>query len=521
MQGFQDLVVYLSILFGAILCCGGYLRLYHGKHHLPLPPGPRGLPVLGNVHQIPMQYQQNIFLNWAKRHGDIVYLRFFQKPAIIISSLKAAQDLMEKRGSKYSSRPYSVFMLEFVLPRPNLVLMPYTDQCRLHRKLFQVTFESRTMLDSYRPLQRRYVDILLADLVRDPEGFIAHLKRYAGALTIELAYGHHADIVNEEFMAFADKAMASVTEAGGVASTLVDFFPVMKYIPEWIPGGGFKRHAFMTQKMIREVMSTPYSIVRESMKNGNAQQCFTTFLLGELSEDGRVDDATAWDIKGAATVLYLGKGAQTMTTLISFILAMVLHRGTFEKAQAELDRVIGSERLPNLDDRESLPYLECVLKEVYRWNPPAPLGIPHSVTEEDAYRGYAIPADTIVIPNIWAMSRDVEQYSDPDTFLPERFEAMSPQEANKKDPRKYVFGFGRRICPGRFLADSSVWLAIANIVATMDIQKARDISGKEITPILSFKTGIVSHVDPFICDIKPRTTKTTDIATKLKNVTSG
>ncbi|EED77353.1 predicted protein [Postia placenta Mad-698-R] len=118
---------------------------------------PRGLPVLGNVHQIPMQYQQNIFLSWAKRHV--------------------------------------------------------------------ATFESRTMLDSYRPLQRRYVDILLADLVRDPEGFIAHLKRYAGALTIELAYGHHADIVNEEFMAFADKAMASVTEAGGVASTLVDFFP--------------------------------------------------------------------------------------------------------------------------------------------------------------------------------------------------------------------------------------------------------------------------------------------------------
>lgn len=72
-----------------------------------------------------------------------------------------------------------------VLPRPNLVLMPYTDQCRLHRKLFQVTFESRTMLDSYRPLQRRYVDILLADLVRDPEGFIAHLKRCA-VLRIEL-----------------------------------------------------------------------------------------------------------------------------------------------------------------------------------------------------------------------------------------------------------------------------------------------------------------------------------------------
>lgn len=179
----------------------------------------------------------------------------------------------------------------------------------------------------------------------------------------------------------------------------------------------------MTQNMIREVMSTPYSIVRESMvsslsvdydmtfcvhvcqKNGNAQQCFTTFLLGELSEDGRLDDDTAWDIKGAATVLYLGMGtqitndgsssadmitiagsdtvsinstpvirdaylhSQTMTTLISFILTMVLHRHIFKKAQAELDSVIGSERLPNLDDRDSLPYLECVLKEVYRSAP--------------------------------------------------------------------------------------------------------------------------------------------------------
>ena len=71
------------------------------------------------------------------------------------------------------------------------------------------------------------------------------------------------------------------------------------------------------------------------------------------------------------------------------------------KAQEEIDRVVGSDRLPNIRDREDLPYVNAIAKEVLRWHPVGPLGFPHLSTEEDVYEGYFIPKGSIVIPNIW------------------------------------------------------------------------------------------------------------------------
>jgi len=204
-----------------------------------------------------------------------------------------------------------------------------------------------------------------------------------------------------------------------------------------------------------------------------------------------------------------------MTVLTTFVLAMVLHPEVYKKAQAEIDRVIVDSRLPDFEDRHSLPYLECVLKEVYRWNPPGGLGVPHRLMEDDTYRGYHLPAGSMVVSNIWSIGRDPEVYSEPDIFRPERFEEMDVQTASDKDPRKFIFGFGRRICPGRYLADGSIFMAIANIVATMDIRKARDAAGQEITPSAEFKSGIVSRPRSFMCDISPRSAKTAEMVRRL------
>ncbi|PCH39690.1 cytochrome P450 [Wolfiporia cocos MD-104 SS10] len=102
------------------------------------------------------------------------------------------------------------------------------------------------------------------------------------------------------------------------------------------------------------------------------------------------------------------------------------------------------------------------------------------------------------------MARDPTIYTDPKTFRPERFMEMDPEEAELKDPRQFVFGFGRRVCPGRNFADANVWLAIACITAVFDIRKSRDADGAEITPEAYFSSGFVSHPHAFVCDILPR-----------------
>lgn len=87
--------------------------------------------------------------------------------------------------------------------------------------------------------------------------------------------------------------------------------------------------------------------------------------------------------------------------MTTFFLAMVLHPQVQIKAREEIDRVVGDNRLPTVKDRENLPYVEAVLKEVFRFHPIAPMGLPHLVSEDDIYKGYLIPKDAIIIPNIW------------------------------------------------------------------------------------------------------------------------
>ena len=141
---------------------------------------------------------------------------------------------------------------------------------------------------------------------------------------------------------------------------------------------------------------------------------------------------------------------------------MTKHPDIQRKAQAELDAVVGPRRLPHFADRASLPYVNALVKECFRWQCVVPLGVPHRVSEDEEYNGHLIPKGSILVPNQWyghilwarfgdwkllragsrAMSRDPVAYFDPEEFKPERF--FDPQT---RDPVKYVFGFGRRCVP--------------------------------------------------------------------------
>ncbi|KAH9912820.1 cytochrome P450 [Fomitopsis serialis] len=140
-------------------------------------------------------------------------------------------------------------------------------------------------------------------------------------------------------------------------------------------------------------------------------------------------------------------------------------------------------------------------------------GVPHASSEDDEYRGYYIPKGTTIMPNLWFMLRDPEDYPNPETFLPERFWALTAEESERTDPRNIVFGHDHpsRICPGRRFADISVWLVMANMVATFNISKARDALGNEITPPVLYEPGFTSEPVQFQCSIIPRSQQAADL----------
>jgi len=181
---------------------------------------------------------------------------------------------------------------------------------------------------------------------------------------------------------------------------------------------------------------------------------------------------------------------------------MTLNPECQERAQNELDTIVGTGRLPDLSDRDSLPYVEALVQETLRIYPAVPLGVPHRSIEDDVYNGMFIPKHSMVISNIRAMTWDERIYSEPKRFNPSRY--LPKPEGNNEPYPVSAFGFGRRVCPGRHLASGSVWLAIASMLSTFKISKAIDQNGVEITPKEEFTSGISSHPVPFECRIEPR-----------------
>jgi cytochrome P450 len=127
------------------------------------------------------------------------------------------------------------------------------------------------------------------------------------------------------------------------------------------------------------------------------------------------------------------------------------------------------------------------MNEIWRWSVPVPLNLPHRLTKDDVYQGKHIPAGSLVFGNIWAICRDPEMFPEPEEFKPERYWNCTDR---RMDPRNYVFGFGRRVCPGEHLVESSVWMLLATMMATMRISKARDEMGEIVEPEVKFENSV-------------------------------
>ncbi|KAI0632676.1 cytochrome P450 [Trametes polyzona] len=467
-----------------------------------LPPGPRGLPLIGNVHQLPISGPEKALYKWRKRYGDVVYFRIFRTPAIALGSIEAARELLDKRSAIYSDRPRLVLLTEELGVGSALPTMPYGEQFRRHRKWLADAVGNKDTQREHHDVQRREVRRLLRNLYNDPDRFVDHLHLYLAAMMLEITYGRRVTSLDDELLRVADRGMSSMDEAGKTGTLPVNIYSILRYIPNWVPGAGdIKRYVNEVRENARAWLNSGYDVVT-SAASGTAAPCIFTSVLEEYGNAPTLEEAE--DIKGLGISVY-GAGVETSRGILSmFFWHMVRSRHVLLKAQEEIDKVVGSSRLPDFSDRESLPYVDALLEEIHRWNPSFPMGLPHSTSTDDHYHGYYIPARCMVIPNTWAMSRDTRYYPNPEVFRPERHLEPPAHPEGHLLPSEFVFGFGRRVCPGQAFADASIWLAIVNILALFDIRKAVDENGSEITPSDEFISGFTSQPAPFVCQIVPR-----------------
>ncbi|KAJ7477304.1 cytochrome P450 [Mycena galericulata] len=493
----------LSTILLVVLGCGLLHRLLLWSRSVPLPPGPRGVPLLGNIFHVPSGEYWLKYAHLGETWGNIFSLTILGRTAIVVNSLQVAEDLLETHGSNFSDRPIFQMGGELVGLNKAQSLTHYGPRFKEERRLFRQFFGTQEVVRQYAPVQQQEVHQLLQNILRDPDDPFPAIDRTVGAIIFRIAYGYHVCVGPRKdlFLDLSETASRNFADTTKPAAFMVDIVPALRYWPEWLPGGGFKTIARQWAKQLQDTVDMPFEFVKTQLANGTAETSFVSTMIQKRPEDEHL-------IKWAATSIQSGATDTNAAQIEAFLLAMMLYPSVQETAQREIDSVVGTERLPTLADRADLPYLNALCKEVFRWHVAAPIAVPHRTRDNYIYqtaegKSLLIPKDSLIIPNVWKMTHDPERYANPMVFDPTRF-LGSELKKPELDPYRISFGFGRRTCPGKLLGEATVFLACTMTLAVFKISKKVE-NGIVCEPKLGQTTGTVSHPLPFKVVLEPRT----------------
>jgi cytochrome P450 len=222
-------------------------------------------------------------------------------------------------------------------------------------------------------------------------------RRYSNSLIMLITYGRR--VANFDDPAFKQifRVLEHFTAMAEPGAWLVDAFPSLAKLPSRLVQNWWK----IGREWHAEDSAIYLGFYRElveKIKNGTAPECFVRdFYEGNPEKNGVDEEGAAY----AAGTLVEAGSESTSTAINSWLLACLLFPDIVTKAQAELDRVVGPDRLPTFDDEDNLPYIRAMAKETLRWRPITKIGVSHSTTEDDWYEGYFIPKGSVVVLNWW------------------------------------------------------------------------------------------------------------------------
>ncbi|KAJ9137046.1 Cytochrome P450 [Pleurostoma richardsiae] len=479
-------------------------KLPQGSHPLP---GPKGLPLIGRVHDVPPQKTWLKFYEWSKVYGPIYQMEMFGSVHIWISSEQIAHDLLSKRSPIYSDRPVIPNLPDNRTSGDYLALQGRTDTWKRQRMLCHhlMAASDAASLHGYPKLER---DRFLYLMMQDQDNYIEWIEQFTSRTVSRLSWGspHPAGLLRETTFGLLE----TISPAGSLPNVVSWLMHLPHALSPW------KKKEKARHEVEEMLFRGNVAYVRRGLDGGAVSPSFIkTFLedkdrevaLGEKAKARWGETSEAAYVVGQMAIA----GALTIGSPIQgFFLAMVHYPQWLKRLQDETDAACEG-RCPQWGDREKMPLLRAVVKEVIRWRPPVPTGIPHAVEKDDVYNGYFIPAGATIHALEWGMTRDESIYPDPETFNPDRW--LLPSYPTYREPltvypnlgRYSQFGFGRRTCQGVPIVEQDLFLVMGGVAWAFDVRKRRDARGGEVpvhwddyTPLLIAKPA------RFAFDIVPR-----------------
>ncbi|KAK9129060.1 hypothetical protein Syun_017857 [Stephania yunnanensis] len=452
------------IIAASSIICALVLYKVYRRLRFKLPPGPRAWPVVGNLYDIePVRFR--CFAEWARTYGPVMSVWFGPSLNVVVSNSELAKEVLKEKDQSLADRHRSRSAAKFSRDGQDLIWADYGPHYVKVRKVCTLELFTPKRLESLRAVREDEVTAMVQALFNDctkpdesQKGLV--LRKYLGAVAFNnitrLAFGKRfmsdEGVIDEQGLEF--KAIVANGLKLGASLAMAEHIPWLRWMFP-LEEEAFAKHGARRDRLTRAIMDEH----TRARQTGGAKQHFVDALLTlqqkyDLSEDTII--GLLWDMITA--------GMDTTAISVEWAMAEVIRNPrTQEKAQEELDRVVGLDRVMTENDFSNLPYLQCVAKEALRMHPPTPMMLPHKANANVKIGGYDIPKGSIVHVNVWAVARDPEVWKEPLEFRPERF-MEEDVDMKGHDFRLLPFGAGRRVCPGAQLGINLVTSMLGHLL---------------------------------------------------------
>ncbi|CAI0413629.1 unnamed protein product [Linum tenue] len=466
----------------------------------PLPPGPPALPILGNLASLDPELH-SYFGSLARKYGPILRLQLGRKLGIVVSSPTVAREILKDQDVTFANRDVPDVARAIAYGGSDIVWTPYGAEWRMLRKVCVLKMLSNTTLDSVYGLRRRELRRTVGYMAGRAGGsvnfgeqmFLTVMNVVTSMMwggTVEA--GEERERLGAEFR----RLVSVITELLGQPN-LSDFFPALSRFDLQGLNRKVNVAGMNFDRIYEEVIKKRGEMEREGKESSGVPD-FLEFLLKLVKEEG--GDAktplTMTHVKALLMDMIVG-GTDTSANSIEFAMAEVINNPrVLERAQQELDEVVGRENIVEESHIHKLPYLNCVMKESLRLHPALPLLVPHCPSEDTVVAGYSIPKGSRIFVNVWAIHRDPSIWEDPLEFKPERFLDESRWDYSGNDLSYFPFGSGRRICAGIAMAERMFLFSLATFLHSFDWKLPEGKKSVDLTEkfgiVLKLKSPLVA-----------------------------
>ncbi|XP_075463054.1 cytochrome P450 2G1-like isoform X2 [Ascaphus truei] len=436
--------IVLAVVISCMLIYSTWSTMYRRRN---LPPGPTPLPVIGNLLQIKRGRMVKSLMDLSEKYGSVYTLYFGSRPVIILCGYKAVKEALIDQGDEFSGRGR----------------LPTLD------RIFQ-GYESPV----------------------NPTNIFAQA---VSNVICSIVFGNRYEYDDVKFLKLLNMFNETFILMSSTWGQLQDMMPM---IINHVPGPHQKIEKLLTKQL--EFISETVKVNQDTLDPSSPRDFIDCFLIKmQQDKQNATSEFTMKNLLMSVLNLFFAGTETVSSTLRHGFLILIKYPDIQAKLHEEIDRVIGQNRAPNIEDRGKMPYTDAVIHEIQRFSDVVPLNVPHSVTKDTHFRGYTIPKGTDVYPLLCSVLWDPSQFATPNKFNPGHF--LDDNGCFKKSDAFVPFSTGKRVCAGEGLARMELFIFLTNILQNFKLSSEIHFTESDIMPKM---TGIANVPIPYQLSFKPR-----------------